>query len=368
MSDRDRKRVVVGLSGGVDSAVAALILREQGFEVEGLFMKNWEEDDGHGYCSAAQDLDDAQAVCDHLGIPLRTVNFADEYWNRVFEHFLAEYRAGRTPNPDVICNKEIKFKAFLDFALDLGAAVIATGHYARIEQVGYEFSLHTGVDRHKDQSYFLHSLGQYELAHTLFPLGELTKSQVRRIAYDSGFANHAKKDSTGICFIGERRFRDFLAHYLPAQCGEIVTVEGKTIGEHQGIMYYTIGQRQGLGIGGLRDGKELPWYVVDKDLTYNRLIVAQGHDHPALHHHDLVADQLHWVKSKAPNLPYRCTAKIRYRQDAQACILETMGEKKIRVKFERSQRAITPGQSVVFYRDDRCLGGAIINETLHGYR
>lgn len=350
----------------MDSAVAALLLIEQGFEVEGIFMKNWEEDDKDGYCAAAQDLEDAQQVCDRLGIALRTVNFADEYWNHVFEHFLAEYRVGRTPNPDVICNKEIKFKAFLDFARDLGADVIATGHYARIEKMGSTFSLRTGGDRHKDQSYFLYTLGQYELAHTLFPLGEFAKSQVRRIAYETGFANHSKKDSTGICFIGERRFREFLACYLPTQRGEIVSVNGETIGEHQGLMYYTIGQRQGLGIGGRRDTNELPWYVVDKDLAANRLIVVQGHDHPALHHRGLVADQLHWVVGKAPQLPCRCVAKIRYRQHPQACTLEAEGEMEIRAIFNQSQRAITLGQSVVFYQDDTCLGGGIINERLNG--
>ena len=366
MSIRNRKHVIVGLSGGVDSAVAALILLKQGFQVEALFMKNWEEDDEYGYCAAAQDLDDARGVCDRLGIHLHTVNFADEYWHRVFEHFLAEYRAGRTPNPDVMCNKEIKFKAFLEFALGLGADVIATGHYAGIGKVGCKFSLHAGLDRDKDQSYFLHTLGQRELAHTLFPLGKLSKLQVRRIAHDFGLANHAKKDSTGICFIGERRFRDFLARYLPAQCGEIVTVEGDTIGTHQGIMFYTIGQRQGLGIGGHRYSSELPWFVVDKDVNGNRLIVAQGHDHPALHHYGLVAEQLHWVMGKSPALPFRCLAKIRYRQHAQACRLEAVSKARILVTFDRSQRAITPGQSVVFYRDDRCLGGGIINERLLG--
>ena len=364
MLNQESKRVVVGLSGGVDSAVTALLLVEQGFQVEGVFMKNWEEDDKDGYCAAAQDLEDAQQVCDRLGIVLRTVNFAHEYWNRVFEHFLAEYRMGRTPNPDVMCNKEIKFKAFLDFAHNLGANLIATGHYALIEKMGSTFYLRAGDDRHKDQSYFLYTLGQYELAHAVFPLGEFTKPQVRRIAYETGFANHAKKDSTGICFIGERRFREFLAYYLPAQNGKIVTIEGETIGEHQGLMYYTMGQRQGLGIGGRRDSSELPWYVVGKDLPTNRLIVAQGHDNPALHHSGLLADQLHWVAGKTPSLPLRCTAKTRYRQHPQGCILEAEGETKILAKFVQSQRAITPGQSVVFYQDDICLGGGIIKEAL----
>ena len=355
-----REKVLVGLSGGVDSAVAALLLQRQGYRVEALFMKNWEEDDSAEYCSAAVDLEDAAAVADRLGIPLHRVNFATEYWDRVFENFLAEYRAGRTPNPDVLCNREIKFKAFLDHALGLGASRIATGHYAAIRFEGGGFHLERARDEEKDQTYFLYMLGQWQLARALFPLAPLLKREVREMARDAGFPNHRKKDSTGICFIGERRFSDFLARFLPARPGEIRTLEGRTVGEHQGLMYYTLGQRKGLGIGGLEGADETPWFVVEKDLERNVLLVAQGHDHPRLLKSSLAASQLHWVAGRPPPLPLACEARIRHRQPLQACRVEGADGDACRVLFERPQRAVTPGQSVVFYAGRECLGGGII--------
>ena len=359
------QRVIVGMSGGVDSSVAALLLLEQGYQVEGLFMKNWEEDDSEDYCSAAVDLADAQSVSDQLGIKLHTANFSSEYWERVFAYFLAEYRAGRTPNPDVMCNKEIKFKAFLDHALTLGADKIATGHYARAAvDANKQYQMLKGTDNNKDQSYFLYTLGQYQLAHSLFPVGEIEKPRVREIAQQAGFDTATKKDSTGICFIGERKFKDFLQRFLPAQIGQIVTPEGEVIGEHHGLMYYTLGQRQGLGIGGLKTAKEAPWFVVDKDLSSNQLIAAQGHNHPLLLSHYLTASQLHWVAGKAPAQQFQCYAKTRYRQADQACVVSIHthqnGEQYCQVEFEQEQRAITAGQSVVFYHNNQCLGGAII--------
>ncbi len=353
-----KKRIMVGLSGGVDSAVATLLLQQQGYAVEGLFMKNWEEDDTAEYCTAAEDLRDAQMVADRVGIPLNTVNFSGEYWERVFEHFLREYRAGRTPNPDVLCNREIKFRAFLDHALALGADCIATGHYARIARDG-EVRLLKGRDANKDQSYFLYLLDQRQLDHALFPLGDMEKAEVRRLAREAGFANHGKKDSTGICFIGERKFRDFLARYVPAQPGNIETVGGAQLGQHQGLMYYTLGQRQGLQIGGVAGYGEQPWYVAAKDLQRNVLIVAQGHGHPALFRTELEADQVHWIDSSPPSLPLRCRAKIRYRQPEQSCSVEACADR-LRVRFDSPQRAVTPGQSVVFYQGEHCLGGGII--------
>jgi len=351
---------MVGLSGGVDSSVAALMLLEQGHEVEALFMKNWEEDDTQGYCAAAEDLADAEAVCERLGIRLHTVNFAAEYWDRVFEYFLSEYAAGRTPNPDVMCNREIKFRAFLDHALDLGAQRIATGHYARVRAGAGHCRLLTGVDEGKDQSYFLYTVSQRALARTLFPLGGLRKPQVRAQARAAGLPTHAKKDSTGICFIGERRFRDFLARYLPARSGPITTPEGRILGEHNGLMFYTLGQRQGLGIGGLRGAGEAPWYVAAKDLEHNRLIVVQGHDHPALFNDRLRATQVHWLTEAPPAEPFRCTAKVRYRQRAQTCTVTSRGAAAVELHFDRPQRAVTPGQSLVLYRGEECLGGGII--------
>lgn len=355
------RRVIVGMSGGVDSSVAAYLLLQQGYEVEGLFMKNWEEDDTATYCAAHVDLADAQSVADKLGIKLHTVNFAAEYWDHVFEHFLAEYQAGRTPNPDILCNREIKFKAFLDFALDLGADGIATGHYARVRKLASgEFQLLRGLDRNKDQSYFLHAIGQYALSHALFPIGELEKPEVRLIAEEQGFVTARKKDSTGICFIGERKFRDFLQKYLPAQPGEIVTPEGKVLGKHQGLMYYTLGQRQGLGIGGVKNATENPWFVVDKDLNTNRLIVAQGHQNDWLLRSTLEAEQIHWIAERSPTLPLACTAKIRYRQEDSDCYVQIADYDTLQVRFAEPQRAVTPGQSIVWYQDEVCLGGGII--------
>ncbi len=361
MTKNSKPRVIVGMSGGVDSSVAALLLLEQGYQVEGLFMKNWEEDDNEDYCSAAVDLADAQSVSNQLGIKLHTANFSSEYWDRVFAYFLAEYKAGRTPNPDVICNKEIKFKAFLDHALNLGADKIATGHYARIAVDQDQVQLLKGVDNNKDQSYFLHMLNQYQLSHSLFPVGEIEKPRVREIAQQAGFDTANKKDSTGICFIGERKFKDFLQRFLPAQPGEIINPEGEVIGEHHGLMYYTLGQRQGLGIGGLKSASEQPWFVVKKDLPNNQLIAAQGHQHPLLLSKQLRASQLHWVTGHAPAQQFQCYAKTRYRQLDQVCIVTLNSNDDCSVEFEQQQRAITAGQSVVFYRGDQCLGGAIID-------
>jgi tRNA-specific 2-thiouridylase len=356
------KRVIVGMSGGVDSSVAALLLLEQGYQVEGLFMKNWEEDDTDSYCSAAVDLADAQAVADQLGIRLHTRNFASEYWDRVFTYFLDEYRAGRTPNPDIMCNKEIKFKAFLDLALELGADYIATGHYARIARDAEgTVRMLKGVDNNKDQTYFLYTLQQHQLQRSLFPVGELEKSRVREIAIKAGFTTARKKDSTGICFIGERKFRDFLQRFLPAQPGDIVTAEGSSIGKHHGLMYYTIGQRQGLGIGGRKDATESPWFVVDKDMAHNRLIVTQGHQHGLLMKHFLQASQLHWVAGHPPAQQFVCKAKIRYRQQEETCHVSLQDNGNCEVCFPDAQRAITPGQSIVFYQVETCLGGGIID-------
>ncbi len=356
-------KVIVGMSGGVDSSVTALRLLEEGHEVTGLFMKNWDEDDGTEYCTALRDFEDAQKVCDRLGIELQAVNFAAEYWDRVFTHFLEEYRAARTPNPDILCNKHIKFKVFLDYALDLGAEVIATGHYTRVRRHLGRYQLLRGRDANKDQSYFLYAIGQEALSRTWFPIGHLEKGEVRRIAAEAGFPNHAKKDSTGICFIGERKFRDFLQRYLPAQPGPIVTPEGETLGEHLGLMYYTLGQRQGLGIGGRAGSGGQPWYVAGKDLENNALIVVQGHDHPLLFHRRLEAAQLEWPEGRLPADAFRCTAKIRYRQPDQPCHVERIGDDRLRVTFDQPQRAVTPGQSVVFYDGEVCLGGGVI-ETL----
>lgn len=354
------RKIMIGLSGGVDSAVAAMLLKAQGFEVSGLFMKNWEEDDEPGYCAAAEDLAMAQAVADRLGIELHTANFASEYWDRVFEHFLAEYRAGRTPNPDILCNSEIKFRAFLDHALGLGADAIATGHYARLGQDETGHLLLEAKDKNKCQTYFLHLLNQQQLGHSLFPLGEVTKPEVRELARKAGLPNHERKDSTGICFIGERRFRDFLAQYLPAQPGEMIDTKGRVVGQHQGLMYYTLGQRKGLGLGGTADGKEAPWYVLDKDLEQNRLLVAQG-EHPLLYASGLFTGPLHWIAGQTPT-SLKCQARCRHRQPLQDCEFVHQG-KGVEVSFNEPQRALTPGQSIVFYQDGRCLGGAVIQKT-----
>ena len=356
------KHIIVGMSGGVDSSVTALLLQEQGHKVTGLFMKNWDEDDGTEYCTARQDLADAQQVCDTLGIELKTVNFAAEYWDQVFEVFLAEFQAGRTPNPDILCNKHVKFKAFLDYAIDdLGAEYIATGHYARVSAANGEFQLLKGLDPNKEQSYFLYAMGQTALAHTLFPIGHLHKPQIRALADQAGFANSRKKDSTGICFIGERKFKDFLQRYLPAQPGEMRTPQGQYIAQHHGLMYYTYGQRQGLGIGGVKNAPDEPWFVLDKDLKNNILIVGQGHDHPLMLHNTLEAGQLDWCGSQPPLAnTAECTAKTRYRQPDQACMIEFLAAERIKVRFAEPQRAITPGQSVVFYDGEVCMGGGII--------
>ena len=359
-----RQRIIVGLSGGVDSAVAAHLLIEQGHEVEALFMKNWEEDDEPGYCAAAADLADAEAVAIRLGIRLRTVNFATEYWDRVFEHFLAEYRALRTPNPDVLCNREIKFRAFLDFALTLGADRIATGHYARVTRDDAGSYLRLCLDPDKDQTYFLYMLDQSQLKHALFPLADLTKQQVRAMAAERGLPNAAKKDSTGICFIGERRFADFLARYLPTQPGPIETPEGQIIGEHRGLAWYTIGQRQGLGIGGVKAAGEAPWFVAAKDPARNRLVVVQGQDHPALFSTEIRGEQLHWIAGAPPApAPFDCSCRLRHRQPLQSCTVVEYDSGMCRLRFHRPQRAATPGQSAVFYLGDECLGGCLIGST-----
>lgn len=352
------KRIILGMSGGVDSSVAALMLKEQGYDVHGLFMTNWEEDE-EGYCTAADDLQDARKVAEHIGIPLHHVNFAKEYRERVFKYFLEEYKSGRTPNPDVLCNREIKFGAFIDYAKRLDGQEIATGHYARlINQNGTRF-LAKAVDKSKDQSYFLHSVNLDAFQHTLFPLGELEKSDIRERATSAGLHVHKKKDSTGICFIGERPFKQFLETYLPAQPGSIKDLGSNTLGEHSGLMYYTIGQRQGLGIGGVKGAPEEPWYVVNKDLATNTLIVAQG-EHPLLYSKSLTCERLHWLVDPTHS-SFRCSAKTRYRQDDQECEVRIEGNT-VFVDFENPQRAITPGQFVVFYQDDLCLGGGVIRE------
>lgn len=355
-------RVFVGLSGGVDSAVAAALLIEQGWAVEGVFMKNWEEDDGPDHCSAAADLADARQVADRLDIPLRSVNFATEYWDRVFAHFLDEYRRGRTPNPDVLCNREIKFRAFLDYALSQGAEAIATGHYARRLELADGVHLMQAADADKDQTYFLHALDQTQLRPALFPLGGLAKPQVRQMARGRGLPNYGRRDSTGICFIGERRLRDFLQRYLPAQPGDIRTPAGARIGRHDGLMYYTLGQRHGIGVGGIRGAGDEPWFVVGKDLARNTLVVAQGHDHPLLLGRSLLATPLTWVLGTAPGAELRCLARCRHRQPLQPCTVTLAADgQSAHVAFDGPQRALAPGQSVVFYRDGDCLGGGVID-------
>ena len=365
LAENATKKVICGMSGGVDSSVSAFILQQQGYQVEGLFMKNWEEDDDTDYCTAAADLADAQAVCDKLGIKLHKINFAAEYWDNVFEHFLSEYKAGRTPNPDILCNKEIKFKAFLDYAAeDLGANYIATGHYVRRRGADDKAQLLRGLDANKDQSYFLYTLSSKQVGQSLFPVGDIEKPIVRAIAEDLDLITAKKKDSTGICFIGERKFKDFLARYLPAQPGNIRTVEGDIIGRHDGLMYHTLGQRKGLGIGGVKGASEEAWYVVEKDLVNNELIVAQGHDHSALLSTGLIAQQLHWVDRQPIREPLRCTVKTRYRQTDVPCMIEPIDDESIKVIFDEPQIAVTPGQSAVFYLDEVCLGGGIIEQQL----
>jgi tRNA-uridine 2-sulfurtransferase len=375
------QRVIVGLSGGVDSAVSAWLLKRQGHEVVGIFMKNWEDDDDDEYCSSRQDFLDAASVADVLGIEIEHVNFAADYKDRVFAEFLREYRAGRTPNPDVLCNAEIKFKAFLDHALRLGAEKIATGHYARVREVQGCIQLLKGLDPLKDQSYFLHRLTQGQLAKTLFPIGEWPKTEVRRIAADIGLPVAQKKDSTGICFIGERPFREFLNRYLSHEPGPIVDDSGRTLGEHVGLSFYTLGQRQGIGIGGVKDktaergesrggsggpagrgpGDHAPWYVARKDLARNTLIVVQGHEHPWLQSTSVTADDLSWVAGAAP-APGAYAAKTRYRQADSACALTEVGPGGMRLDFTgAAQWAATPGQSAVLYDGEVCLGGGVIS-------
>ncbi len=365
MSEQSNRetRVIIGLSGGVDSTVSALLLQEQGYSVQGLFMKNWDDEDEGDYCDSERDFIDVKKICQQLDIPLYPRNFVTEYWDNVFSYFLDEYRAGRTPNPDVMCNKEIKFKVFLQHALELGADYIATGHYAGIEKRDGYFHLMKAFDKNKDQTYFLYTLGQEALSRTLFPLNHIDKPEVRRIAEKHNFVNANKKDSTGICFIGERNFREFLSRYLPAQPGPMITPEGTPMGEHQGLMYYTLGQRQGLGIGGSNDSSGEPWFVVGKELKNNTLVVAQGHDHPWLFSQQLKASQLHWTSGVTPSIPLHCQAKTRYRQADQACCITAIDGEQITVEFDQSQRAVTPGQSVVFYQGEECLGGGIIESS-----
>jgi tRNA-specific 2-thiouridylase len=352
---------VVGLSGGVDSSVAALLLKRAGHEVTGLFMKNWEDDDSAEFCSSRQDLIDAAAAADVIGIDLEVVNFSAEYKERVFTDFLHEYQAGRTPNPDVLCNSEIKFRAFLDHALRLGAEKMATGHYAQVREFLGEWQLLKAEDGTKDQSYFLYRLNQDQLSNTLFPVGALYKREVRKIAEQAGLPNHAKKDSTGICFIGERPFREFLARYLPRQPGEIRHLDSdKVLGQHEGLMYYTFGQREGLGIGGVKGAPEVPWYVAGKDMGRNILYVVQGHEHPALLTDRLTAGQLSWVGGKLPHTHWVYSAKTRYRQPDAACEVERVNADGCEIVFAAPQWAVTPGQSVVLYESRVCLGGGVI--------
>ena len=352
-------RIVVGVSGGVDSSVAALRLRDAGFDVIGLFMQNW-ADDGSGDCRAEDDRRDAVAVCGTLGMPIRFRDFSREYWDDVFQHFLSEYAAGRTPNPDVLCNREIKFKHFLDAAHELGAEAIATGHYARVDCVDGRYRLLRAKDRGKDQSYFLHQLGQRQLAVTRFPLGEMHKDEVRRIATEQRLPTAAKKDSTGICFIGERDFREFLGRYLPARPGEIRDPAGNRVGEHQGVFYYTLGQREGLHIGGVRGRAQAPWFVVGKDVERNLLYVDQGHDSPWLQSRSLRTEAMHWISGEPPATRFSCTGQTRYRQADEDCEIEVHDDASVTVSFARPQRAVTPGQSLVLYDGDACLGGAVI--------
>ncbi|MES2743544.1 MAG: tRNA 2-thiouridine(34) synthase MnmA [Pseudomonadota bacterium] len=359
-----KKKVVIGMSGGVDSSVAAWMLKEQGYEVVGLFMKNWEDDDDSEFCSTRQDWIDAASVADVVGVDIEAVNFSAEYKDRVFAEFLREYQAGRTPNPDVLCNAEIKFKAFLDHAMLLGADLIATGHYARVRQAGARFELLKARDASKDQSYFLHRLNQAQLSKTLFPLGEIAKTEVRRIAAQLALPNAQKKDSTGICFIGERPFRDFLNRYLSFQPGPMKTADGHTVGEHVGLSFYTLGQRKGIGIGGVKtyqnaDGSGLAWYVARKDIASNTLYVVQGHDHPWLLSSALLADQASWIAGQAPAAG-ELSAKTRYRQADVPCAVAPQGGSDFALRFSDPQWAVTPGQSAVLYDGDVCLGGGII--------
>lgn len=351
-------RVVIGMSGGVDSSVAALLLKEQGYDVIGIFMKNWDDTDENGVCTATEDYNDVIEVCNQIGIPYYAVNFEKQYWDKVFTYFLDEYRAGRTPNPDVMCNKEIKFKAFLEHAVALGADYVATGHYARVAYIDGEYKMLRGVDDNKDQTYFLNQLSQEQLSKTMFPLGELKKPQIREMAKAAGLATATKKDSTGICFIGERNFKDFLSNYLPAQPGVMQTLSGEVKGKHDGLMYYTIGQRHGLGIGGNGD----PWFAVGKNLKENILYVDQGFHNELLYGDEVIATNISWVSDRTKEKEFKCTAKFRYRQEDNKVTVQIVDENTIRILCDEPIRAITPGQAVVFYDGDECLGGATIDE------
>lgn len=369
MKDNSNTRVVVGMSGGVDSSVTALLLKQQGYDVVGIFMKNWDDTDEFGVCTATEDYNDVALVANQIGIPYYSVNFEKQYWDKVFQYFLDEYKKGRTPNPDVMCNKEIKFKAFLDYAIELGADYVATGHYAQVErdENGTTHMLR-GVDNNKDQTYFLNQLTQEQLAKTLFPLGHMEKSEVRKIAEEANLATAKKKDSTGVCFIGERDFKKFLMTYLPAQPGKMITPDGEVKGTHDGLMYYTIGQRQGLGIGGGGDSSE-PWFVVGKDLKTNTLYVGQGFHHEWLYATHLDAVDIHFTTEETKETTFRCTAKFRYRQADTAVTVHLSEDKTMaRVEFDEPVRAITPGQAVVFYRDMECLGGGTIDAAYNATR
>lgn len=351
-------RVVVGMSGGVDSSVAALLLKEQGYDVIGIFMKNWDDTDENGVCTATEDYEDVIRVCNQLGIPYYAVNFEREYWDKVFTHFLEEYKAGRTPNPDVICNKEIKFKAFLDHAMSLGADYVATGHYARVIRENGKVYMLRGIDENKDQTYFLNQLTEEQLSKVLFPIGDMEKPKVRELAAKANLATASKKDSTGICFIGERNFKEFLSGYLPAQKGNMETFDGKVVGHHDGLMYYTIGQRHGLGVGGNGD----PWFVIGKDIERNVLYVGQGFNHEKLYSDSIIADNISWVSKELTLNTFECTAKFRYRQKDNKVTVELLEDSKVKVTFHEPIRAVTPGQAVVFYQGEECLGGGTIDK------
>lgn len=365
MKKKEDIKVVVGMSGGVDSSVAALLLKQQGYDVVGIFMKNWDEKALGGECTATEDYEDVRRVCGKIGIPYYTVNFEKEYWDNVFTYFLEEYKKGRTPNPDVMCNKEIKFNVFLKYAESIGADYLATGHFARVRFENGYYHLLRGIDPNKDQTYFLNTLGQEQLSKAMFPVGELTKKEVRSIAEKHDLITADKKDSTGICFIGERDFKEFLSNYLPATPGKMRTISGEVKGEHDGLMYYTLGQRKGLGIGGSGEGTGEPWFAAHKDLLHNTLYVVQGANHPALYSKGLYASELHWVKGVAPGKSVFCTAKFRYRQHDQKVQVIILEGGKCKVIFNEPQKAVTPGQAVVFYDDEMCLGGGIIDHVFH---
>ncbi|QZY55300.1 tRNA 2-thiouridine(34) synthase MnmA [Crassaminicella profunda] len=355
-------RVILGMSGGVDSSVAALLLKKEGYDVIGLFMKNWDEQNDEGICTATEDYEDVRKVCDQIGIPYYTVNFVKKYWDHVFEYFLEEYRKGRTPNPDVLCNKEIKFKAFLDYALKLEADYIAMGHYAQVDFKDGKYLLLRGTDSNKDQTYFLCALNQYQLSKAMFPIGHLTKNEVREIATNANLATAKKKDSTGICFIGERDFDEFLNRYLPAKAGKIMTYNGEILGNHQGLMHYTIGQRKGIGIGGIGTGE--PWFVAEKNIENNILYVVQGENHRKLFSNGLISNHINWISGENPKNPFECTAKLRYRQKDIEVIVYPKSDGSCKVVFHHPAKAVTEGQFVVFYQGERCLGGGIIDKIL----